>query len=217
VIKVDLHTHSVASPDGSLTLADYRAALEHGKLDAIAITDHNTINFALAAQKELGDAIIVGEEIDTQQGEIIGLYLTQAVPSGLGITEAVQAITKQGGLVYIPHPFEKIRHGVSEEALDSVAGDVAILETFNGRATSDKYRFRAVAWVALHKVATAASSDAHGKIGWGRTYISIEQKPMRDTLVNLLRNGQLHRKKVGLFGLLYPKFNRLRKRGNSHA
>jgi Predicted metal-dependent phosphoesterases (PHP family) len=72
--KVDLHTHSIASPDGSLNEDNYRKMLETGRLDCIAVTDHNTIAFAKELHANLGDRIIVGEEITTLDGEIIGLF-----------------------------------------------------------------------------------------------------------------------------------------------
>lgn len=219
MIKVDLHTHSVASPDGALTLADYKRLLEAGTLDVVAITDHNTIEFAQKAQKELGNSIIIGEEITTQQGEIIGLYLSSAVPAGLTITKAAQAVVDQGGLVYVPHPFEKIRSGVNAEALASIANSVSIVETYNGRAFGSRRAQQAQTWAEEHSVATAASSDSHGKHGWGRTGTLIAKTPTRATLVKLLASDSSSQQKqgVGFIGRFYPKLNRLCKRGDWHA
>ncbi len=81
MIKTDLHTHSAASPDGSITVNQYKETLAKQTLDCIAITDHNRIDFALSLQQVLGpEKIIVGEEISTKQGDIIGLFLTKLVP-----------------------------------------------------------------------------------------------------------------------------------------
>src|SRR5882757_5862760 len=99
MIKIDLHTHSVASPDGSLTAVHYQRAL--GRLDVIAVTDHNRIDFAQKLQTELGERIIVGEEITTLEGEIVGLYLQTLIPAGLSVVETVRQIHAQGALVYI--------------------------------------------------------------------------------------------------------------------
>jgi predicted metal-dependent phosphoesterase TrpH len=214
--KIDLHTHSGASPDGSLTAAHYRRMLDGG-LDCVAITDHNTTDFARDLQKELGERIIVGEEITTTEGEVIGLFLRRTVPGGLSLAEAVQAIKQQHGLVYVPHPFETVRSGVSVAALDTIADDVDILEVHNGRALFQNRSSDAAAWAEEHDVATAASSDAHGWHGWGRTYSTVAHLPTRATLVNLLDTAKHHRRAPGIRGVLYPKFNRLRNRRGRHA
>jgi predicted metal-dependent phosphoesterase TrpH len=218
-IKVDFHTHSIASPDGSLTAKDYRRMLEGGGLDVIAVTDHNRVDFALDLQRELGDRIIVGEEISTSEGEIIGLFLHKAVPAGLQAAETIALIRKQRGLVYIPHPFETVRSGVSREVLDSVAWGVDIIEVQNGRAMFQDKSKEAFAWAKQHTVAAAAASDAHGKNGWGKTYTTLSAKPDRQNLLGLLHNARRTRAFPGALALLYPKFNRVLKklRGGKYA
>src|SRR6266852_4695389 len=104
--KVDLHTHSQASLDGGLSAADYHNMLaQDNGLQCVAVTDHNSIAFAQKLQAELGERIIVGEEITTAEGEIIGLYLKKTVPGGRSLAETVRSIKEQDGLVYVPHPF----------------------------------------------------------------------------------------------------------------
>lgn len=93
--KIDLHTHSIASKDGAITADDYERMLETGLLDYIAVTDHNRIDFAAELHAKLGEKIIVGEEIKTTEGEIIGLYLTEAIPALLTPEETVQRIKEQ--------------------------------------------------------------------------------------------------------------------------
>jgi predicted metal-dependent phosphoesterase TrpH len=210
--KVDLHTHSIDSPDGGLDLRHYGAALEQGRLEYIAITDHDRIDAAQHIQRELGDCIIVGEEITTEDGEIIGLYLRKRVPSGLSLKRAVQAIRRQNGLVYVPHPFETVRKGLSLDALHSIAGLVDIIEIRNGRAVFQNQSEDALHWAAMHGVAGAASSDAHGLHGWGKTYSRLNEAPTRETLVRLLERATYATDTVGIRGLLYPKFNRVRKK-----
>jgi predicted metal-dependent phosphoesterase TrpH len=215
--KVDLHTHSIASPDGGLKLSDYRRMLARGKLDAVAITDHSTISFAQVAQAKLGEkVIIVGEEITTQQGEIIGLYLEEAVPAGLTLEEAIAAVRAQNGLVYVPHPFETVRQGIQKEDLDKIAQAVDIVEIYNGRAVFQNRSKSAAAWTEEHKKVGAASSDAHGTIGWGRTCSRLEKAPTRETLVALLASAKYRTQSVR-FGVLHPKMNRLKRKLGSHA
>src|SRR5579864_5975300 len=115
--RVDLHTHSIISQDGGITAAQYEKLLQSGELDCIAITDHNETSFARIMHKKLGDRIVIGEEILTRDGEIIGLYLKETIPAGIDLDEAVASIKYQGGLVYIPHPFERVRKGLKKSAL----------------------------------------------------------------------------------------------------
>lgn len=208
---IDLHSHSVASPDGSLTLADYRTMLQTRRLDYIAVTDHDTIEFAQHARAELGDALIVGEEITTAEGEMIGLFLQQAVPPGHTLAETASLIHEQGGLVYIPHPFETVRKGVRLPDLDIIAAQVDVIEIHNGRALFQNKSAQAEAWSRDHGIAGAASSDAHGLYGWGKTYSIIDRVPRADTLPQVLQAARYADGFVGMRGMLYPKYNRLRK------
>lgn len=210
MIAIDLHTHSIASPDGSLTKDDYLGMLQNGPLQYIAVTDHDRIDFAQALHAELGEQIIVGEEISTIDGEIIGLYLTKLVPGGLSVAAAVQAIADQGGLVYIPHPFETVRHGISEAVLATIADRVDIIEIFNGRSLQNRAT-TAQQWQQDHAVAGASSSDAHGRRGWGNTHSVITKPPTKASLVTLLAGATYSTKSTGAIGRLYPKLNRLRK------
>jgi len=210
--KVDLHTHSIASPDGGLTMKQYRSMIARGKLDMVAITDHNTISFAQVAQARLGErVIIVGEEITTTEGEIIGLYLEEEIPGGMTLVDTVQAIIEQDGLVYVPHPFETVRKGLSDHSLQKITELVDIVEIRNGRAVFQNRSSQAMAWAKRHKKVGAASSDAHGKLGWGRTCSLLAQEPTKETLVQLLAQAHYRTWTVGP-GIIYPKMNRLRRK-----
>ncbi|HUC89730.1 MAG TPA: PHP domain-containing protein [Patescibacteria group bacterium] len=209
--KADFHTHSIASPDGSLTLGHYRRILDSGTLDYAAVTDHNTISFAQKAQAVLGDKIIVGEEITTTDGEIIGLFLHKVVPAGLSLGEAIDRIKQQGGLVYVPHPFETVRSGLAEDALEPLSSQLDIVEVNNGRAVFQNRSAQAKAWAGKHSLPGASSSDSHGWHGWGKTYTEIAQAPDVKTLAKTLKTAKYVVQSPGLRGILYPKYNRLRK------
>lgn len=215
--KIDLHTHSEASADGGLTLLQYEQKIHNGSLQQIAITDHNRIDFAVQAHKKLGDVIIVGEEIMTTEGEVIGLFLRKLIEPYKSLQETVLAIKNQGGIVYIPHPFETMRSGVSEESLEKITDQVDIIEVYNGRAMQRTAQAKALAWAKAQEVAAAASSDAHGGSGWGRTYTSCEYNCTSDTIVDELSRGQLMCKDVGMIGRLYPTLHRTRKKITNHA
>jgi len=211
-IKVDFHTHSQISPDGALRPFDYRRALERRELDCIAVTDHNDITMAKQLNEAFGERIIIGEEITTAEGEIIGLFLQQVVKPYMSSVETVKAIHDQGGLVYIPHPFETVRSGVTPDTLESIADQVDIIEVHNGRAIFQDKSKSALEWAAKHSIVGAASSDAHGPAGWGKTYTIIADIPTRDTLIELLKKATFRRGFPGVRGISYPKYNRFRKK-----
>ncbi len=209
--KIDLHTHSTASHDGGLRIEHYRRLLDTDQLHTIAITDHNNIHEAVRIKEALGERIIVGEEIMTTAGEIIGLYLTRPIHAGLPLKQTVEEIQHQGGLVYIPHPFETFRKGLNDHALLEIATDVDIIEVINGRAFAQKRGSKTMVWARIHEVAVAASSDAHGPFGIGKTYTTVKEVPSRNNLVSLLSSATVYTQFVGVRGLLHPKTNRLRK------
>lgn len=210
--KIDLHTHSAASPDGGITAEQYARSLRDKTLDVIAITDHNRIDFAQEVQKTLGNAIIVGEEIMTTAGEIIGLFLKQVVPAGLSPQETIRQIKDQGGIVYIPHPFETVRKGLHPAILDELVDSVDIIEICNGRAFFQNKSEQAVVWSRLNGCVGAASSDAHGVQGLGLTYTSLPERPTRDNILTLMDNAVPITGRPSVRALLYPKLNRLKKR-----
>lgn len=212
MIRIDLHTHSIASPDGGIALEEYQKVLDSGMLQSIAITDHDRIDFAVQAQLKLGSRIIIGEEISTTEGEIIGLYLSEKVAPGQTPAATVAAIRAQGGLVYVPHPFETVRKGLSFSAMRPIIDDIDIIETYNGRALLQNKSERARRIATQFSIVKASSSDAHGAHGWGRTYTEISDIPTRDSLVELLLAANYSYAPVGLQGVMYPKYNRLKKR-----
>lgn len=210
--KVDLHTHSFVSPDGGIKAEQYYVALDQGTLDVIAITDHNQTDLALSLKRELGDRIIVGEEIMTSAGEIIGLFLEQNIEPGLSPIETVKQIKDQNGLVYIPHPFESVRKGLHPAALEELVDYIDIVEICNGRTFLQNRSAQAVVWTRLNHKVGAASSDAHGVRGLGKTYTRLSEMPTRQNLVKLLGTAIPITAPPGIRALLYPKYHRLKKK-----
>lgn len=209
--KIDLHTHSERSHDGGLTIKDYKRAIENNLLDYIAITDHNEIEFAVKANSELGERIIIGEEIMTKSGEIIGLYLKDKINSGLELEETIKLIKAQDGLVYVPHPFETTRSGIQISELKKFLNHIDILEVYNGRAFFGKKIKESIEFAEANNIIGASSSDSHGWHGWGRTYTEINQSPKKDTLLQLLRESEQKYRKPSIRAILYPKYNKLRR------
>lgn len=212
MFKLDLHTHSTASPDGGISAEQYAQVLEDGLLDFIAVTDHNSIDHAVHLHELLGEAIIVGEEITAHEGELIGLFLTEAIPPGLTALETAQAIRSQGGLVYLPHPFETVRKGLSPTIVDQIIELVDVIEVFNGRAVFQNKGPQATTVARINGKPGAAASDAHGVKGLGTAFSTIKQSPTAANLVNQLTVAHLTMHRPPLQTLLYPKAHRLKKR-----
>ena len=144
-MRVDCHLHTVASGDAVLTLEQLAERARQTGLDVVCITDHNVTSAAVAAAgRDLGVRVIVGEEIRTPDGDVIGLFLTERIPYVLPLPEVIGRIRTQGGLVYAPHPFDLVRSslgrvlpGLCEE------GAVDIIEVFNAKIADQALNDRA--------------------------------------------------------------------------
>ena len=164
--------HTGFSPDSATELEGLVSRCIKTGLNCIAVTDHNTIQGALATQSLAPFRVIVGEEIKTAGGEIIGLFLQEAIPRGLPPLETVKLIKDQGGLVSIPHPFDQFRRSVIDrQSLEEVLPYVDIMEAFNARNTLQRANERALALAQRHGIITSAVSDSHTLIELGRTYV----------------------------------------------
>lgn len=176
--SVDLHMHTCASPDCLSRPEDVvRVARERG-LDRIAVTDHDEIRGAFAARRLDPELVIVGEEVRTAEGpDLIGLFLTEHIPGGTPFRTVARTIREQGGVVYLPHPFDPYR-GVQQEMLRTVAGCVDLVEGFNSRVHGPARNQRAVSWARERDLPVGAGSDAHllREIGRGRLVLP----PFRD-------------------------------------
>jgi hypothetical protein len=170
-IVCDLHMHTSWSHDCRIDVA---ALLEHAEangIGAIAVTDHNRFGGALeAAGLARGSALTVipGEEIKTAgQGEVIGLFLSEEIPPGLSFAETVDAIRTQGGLVYVPHPFDRM-HAIPDPAtLQRHLADIDVLEVYNARLLFDAYNDEALRFARKYNLTMGAGSDAHVLQGVG--------------------------------------------------
>jgi predicted metal-dependent phosphoesterase TrpH len=210
--KVDLHTHSIASHDGGITPAQYAHAISTGILDAIAVTDHNSVELALILRKELGPKIIVGEEIMTNSGEIIGLFLKERIKPGLTPLTTIRKIREQEGIVYIPHPLETFRKGLPLSVLEEIFDQIDIIEAFNGRAFLQNKHAQSAMFAKLNNIRIAASSDAHGAAALGKTYTLTKQIPSKRSLLKDIETGTPIASRPSLQDLLFPKYNKLKKK-----
>lgn len=175
-LRVDLHIHTRHSPD-SATSPDRLVArcLEVG-LTCIAVTDHNTLKGALETARIAPFRVILGEEVKTAEGDLIGLFLREEVPPGLPPVETARRIKAQGGLVMLPHPYDRLRRSVlTPRALREVLPFADIVEVFNARNVFQADNRRARALAAEQGLLMAAVSDAHHPLELGRTYMEMPE------------------------------------------
>ncbi len=192
MISVDLHLHTCHSFDCATTIDEVVRRSQRAGLDCVAVTDHNTIEGALRMRESTDLRIIVGEEVGTSEGELLGLFLSEPVPRGLTALETIARIKEQGGLVCIPHPLGRRRfHATSEVGsvvdghvtlsrsvrranrllTDDVLKRVDMLETINSR-TPFKGTWRAIGRLAdLYGLPVTAGSDSHTAREIGRARV----------------------------------------------
>jgi predicted metal-dependent phosphoesterase TrpH len=170
-ILCDLHTHTSWSHDCLVEPAELVDHAEREGLGAIAVTDHNAFGGALEAV-ELGRdrplTVIPGEEIKTAgQGEVIGLFLEEEIPRGLSFEDTIAAIREQGGLVYLPHPFDRM-HSIPDAAtLHRHLADIDVFEVYNARLLFEQYNDEAERFARKYNLTMGAGSDAHVLQGLG--------------------------------------------------
>jgi hypothetical protein len=167
----DFHIHTRFSRDSLLREDRLIAlALERG-LTHVAITNHNNVEGAIAVRdmaREMGVdqrlTVILGEEVSTADGEVVGLFLTRTIPRGLSADETADAIHDQGGLVSIPHPFDPFRAAhIRERPLTMLAeaGKIDAIEVFNSRVTFGRHNQEAAEFAARYGIPGIAASDSH--------------------------------------------------------
>jgi predicted metal-dependent phosphoesterase TrpH len=170
-IVADLHLHTGWSHDCSIGVDDLLDQAEARGLGAIAVTDHNVLGGALEAVERARDRsviVIPGEEVKTAgQGEVIGLFLREEIPRGMSFGETVDAIRAQGGLVYLPHPFDRL-HAIPDPAtLHRHLAEIDVLEVYNARLLFEAYNDEALRFARKYNLVAGAGSDAHVLAGVG--------------------------------------------------
>ena len=196
-INIDLHVHTKHSRCALLNPAQIEPlALKHG-LHAVAITDHNTIASALEVKNHAKKIkVIIGEEIKTTKGEIIGYFLNEQIPPFLTPEETIKEIKRQGGLVSVPHPFDRLRSSRLEaETLEKILPDIDMIEVFNARDILTGEDSGLMEKECQLGITHVAASDAHLSVEVGRSYITMEDfESSADFLENIKNLTAVKRK-----------------------
>jgi predicted metal-dependent phosphoesterase TrpH len=174
-VRVDCHLHTVASGDSVLTVEELAGRARQAGLDVVCVTDHNVTHAAVAAaERDIGVRVIVGEEVRTPDGDVIGLFLTERVPYVLPVAEVVGLIREQGGLVYAPHPFDLGRSSLGRVLPGlCAAGSVDVVEVFNAKIADQALNGEAARLAARFGLPGGAGSDAHDAAGVGAAYLEM--------------------------------------------
>lgn len=195
-MRMDLHCHTEASHDCVTPLQSVLRRCRQQYIAVQAITDHNQIRGALELREMAtapGDPlIIVGEEVTTDEGEIIGLFLEELIPEGLPVEEVIDRIREQGGLVLLPHGFDPLKaNRLSPVARERVRDEIDIVEVFNARVSHPRRNSDAATWAAEHGLPASSGTDAHIASALGTSWVETPERQIKGPpdLVEALRAG----------------------------
>jgi predicted metal-dependent phosphoesterase TrpH len=203
LIEVDLHMHTDHSPDCATPVEVLLETARDRGLGAIAITDHNEVSGALEARRiaeSMGDIkVIVAEEVKTaEQGEVIGLFLEEKIPRGMTMAETIAEIRRQGGLVYVPHPFDRFHSVPDYEHLLNMVEEIDILEIFNPRVALTSFNEEAERFARKYRIVPGAGSDSHVAQALGSVRMRIHDFEGPEEFLEAMRDADITRKHKNL-------------------
>jgi predicted metal-dependent phosphoesterase TrpH len=209
-IGIDLHMHTDHSPDCATPVRTLLETARDQGLGAIAITDHNVVSGALEAREiadEVGIKVIVAEEVKTaEQGEVIGLFLEEKIERGMTMAETIAEIRRQGGLVYVPHPFDRLHSVPDYEHLLDIVDEIDILEVFNPRVTLTAFNEEAERFATKYRIVPGAGSDSHVAQGLGSVMIRVHDFEGPAEFLEAMRDADIVRKHKNLVYVQALKF-----------
>ncbi|HWO47827.1 MAG TPA: PHP domain-containing protein, partial [Solirubrobacterales bacterium] len=202
-IDCDLHMHTDHSNDCATPVEVLLETAKDRGMGAIAVTDHNEISGALAAREaaeRIGDIkVIVGEEVKTaEQGEVIGLFLEEKIERGMSMAETVAEIRRQGGLVYVPHPFDRFHSVPDYEHLLDIVEEIDVLEVFNPRVAVTAFNEEAERFAHKYRIVPGAGSDSHVAQGLGSVRVRIHDFDGPAEFLEAMRDADITRKHKNL-------------------
>ncbi len=214
MLKADLHVHTWRSQDSISTPDEIVRHCVAVGITCLAVTDHNTISGALEVERIAPFKVIVGEEMLTTRGEIIGLFLSEEIPPHLPPVETVARIKAQGGLACVPHPFDRFRpHSrLRRDVLEGLVPDIDLIEVFNSRTYLRRDSERALQFAENHGLPGVAGSDAHVVGEIGRSYVEMPEFSDAEQFRLALSQATIVARKTATLTQFYNVRNRLVKR-----
>jgi glycosyltransferase involved in cell wall biosynthesis len=210
LIDVDLHMHTDHSYDCATPVEVLLATAKEQGLGAIAVTEHNEISGAVAAAEkaeQFGVKVILGEEVKTAtQGEVIGLFIKEKIARGMTLAETVAEIKRQGGLVYVPHPFDRMHSVPDYEHLLTILDDIDIIEIYNPRVAIGSFNEEAERFARKYRIVAGAGSDSHVAQGLGSVRIRMQDFNGPEEFLESLRAADIITKPSSLLYVQALKF-----------
>lgn len=212
--KSEFHVHTRFSHDSLMPLWLIKLICELKRIDTIAITDHNEIKGAIKLKSKFKDnktEVIIGEEIFTEDGEIIGLDLKEKIEPGLSSKETIKRIKKQGGIVYIPHPYDEKRKRtvLKEKKIEENKESIDLIEVFNGRNIKEEFSVKQEEIAQKYGLKGIIGSDAHTFFELGRNNVFTPQKIMSSNILDSYSNPVFKKKKCIKYAHTATKLSRL--------
>jgi predicted metal-dependent phosphoesterase TrpH/glycosyltransferase involved in cell wall biosynthesis len=200
-VLCDLHLHTEHSYDCAVPVHELLDYAEDQGLGAIAVTDHNVFSGAqealeLARRRRL--TVIPGEEVKTQAGEVIGLFLHEEIPRGLTMEDTVAAIREQGGIVYLPHPFDRLHTIPDASTLHRLLGEIDVFEVYNARLLFEGMNDEALRFARKYNLTMGAGSDAHVLQGVGTGLVRMRAFESPEEFLWSLRTSEILRRPKSL-------------------
>lgn len=209
-IDVDLHMHTNHSHDCATPVEVLLETAKVQGLGAIAITDHNLVSGAheaAAIAEDYGVKVIIAEEVKTKdQGEVIGLFINDLIPKGVSLQEAIADIKRQGGLVYVPHPFDRMHSVPDYKNLLEVLEDIDAIEVFNPRVAFSAFNDEAARFARKYRIVAGAGSDSHVAQGLGSVRINMYDFDGPEEFLESLREADIARSPSSLVYVQAMKF-----------
>lgn len=208
MIKAIFHIHTEYSNHGNILIDDLEKVCIDNKIDVVFITEHNTIQPAKEAQKLFKKTkIVIGEEIRTSEGEIIGIFLKNEILSGLAPEETISLIRAQGGIAVVPHPYDILRfETIQPRALNRILHSIDIIEIFNSRNIFQNANKRADNLANEYNKYKIVGSDAHTRSELTNSLIFMEDFTSSKEFMNCLPKAKFVCRKSGLWPHVVSKY-----------
>jgi predicted metal-dependent phosphoesterase TrpH len=216
MVKTEFHCHTCYGKDSLLQIQDLVIACDKKGIQKLVITDHNTISGATQAQKLDPQRFLIGEEILTQQGELLGIFIKEEIPAGLPALKAIELLRSQGAFISVSHPFDAFRRGHWEiNDLVSIAPYVDAIEVFNSRCLLPQFNSRARVFSQRNKLLGTVGSDAHSIVEVGKATLTLPDFIDAASLKQALPRAQPHVRLSGPWVHFYSSHAVWRKRTTS--
>lgn len=187
MLRCDLHVHSEYSRDSESRIPDILRRAGRAGLDAVAITDHDTVEGSREAQSHPSEVLVIpGIEVSTRQGHLLVLGIGDPLPAGRDFSRTVEAAHRMGGLCILPHPFHPWRHGAGHRF-----AEVDAVETFNSRYITGSANRKAARIARASRKPQVGGSDAHLARFVGYGYTLVDASPTVEEICRAIREGRV--------------------------